>query len=127
MSDKLPAILQSYAAAKFKWGELDCCMFAADVVKEMTGHDYAWKFRNKYKSKFGAMRAIAEYGSLSGLVTVNVGPMRRPLEARRGDFVIADMPEGEAVGIADGDGAMFLAETGLVRVPLSVCKGCWHV
>jgi hypothetical protein len=70
---------------------------------------------------------IAEHGSLPALVSSVCGEMVPPLLARRGAFVCAEMPEGEAVGIADGDAAMFLSDKGLVRVPLKYCKGAWNV
>lgn len=125
--DSLPAVLSRYHDAEFKWGRLDCCLFAADVLKALHGVDYAEQWRGKYSSYFGALRMIAPHGSLAGLVSSVFGDMKPPLLARRGDLVIAAMPEGDAVGIADGDGAMFMAEKGLVRVPLKLCKGAWRV
>ena len=126
-ADRIPEILQQYAGAEFKWGVLDCCLFAAAVVKELTGVDYAESWRGRYKSHMGALRMIAKHGSLESLVSSVCGEPVPPLLARRGAFVLAGMPEGDAVGIADGDGAVFLAERGLIRVPLKHCKVAWNV
>lgn len=123
----LPKILARYQDAEFKWGELDCCLFAADVLKELHGVDYAATWRGRYSSCFGALRMIARHGSLAGLVSSVFGNMQPPLLARRGDLVIAAMPEGDAVGIADGNEAAFMSDKGLVRVPLKLCKGSWSV
>lgn len=127
MLAELPRILSGYENAEFEWGKLDCCLFAADVLQKLHGVDYAEQWRGKYSSYFGAVRMIAPHGSLAGLVSSVFGEMQPPLLARRGDLVIAAMPEGDAVGIADGTGAMFMAAKGLVRVPIKMCRGCWRV
>lgn len=123
----LPNILAEYEGAEFRWGQLDCCLFAADVLKAIHGEDYARFWRGRYKTRVGALRHIAKHGSLEGLVSSVFGPMQPPLLARRGDPVLAKMPEGDALGIADGDGAVFLAQSGIVRVPLKACEGSFRV
>ena len=73
---RLPEILERYRNAPFEWGECDCCLFAADVVRDLTGVDYAAEFRGRYSTKIGAARLIKPHGDLEGFVSSVLGPPR---------------------------------------------------
>ncbi len=51
----------------FEWGSNDCCLFAADIVQAITGHDFAASFRGTYSDAFGASSLL---GSLGGIVKI---------------------------------------------------------
>jgi len=59
---KLDKFVESRHNARFEWGKHDCCLFACDAVKEITGEDPAYAFRGKYKDGVGAYELIKEYG-----------------------------------------------------------------
>ena len=58
---RLQSFLWSRLWTPFKWQDNDCCTFAADGVKEMTGEDPAKWFRGKYVTRFGAYKSIKEF------------------------------------------------------------------
>lgn len=123
--------LARYANAEFAWGRLDCCLFVADVLKDIHGVDYAKQWRGSYRSQRGALKLVAEYGGVGGLASAAFGPMKPPLLARRGDPVLfrgSLAPDGidEALGVCDG-AIVCLTDKGLMRVPMSAAVGCWHV
>lgn len=131
MIDRLPDILAGYRDAEFEWGKLDCCLFCAEVVRELHGKDFATGWRARYRSKAGALRLMEEYGGVEGIVREILGEPVPPLLARRGDPVLAReievVPEGESLGIADGRHAVLLTQRGLVTVPLQLCAMGWRI
>jgi len=42
---KLDKFVESRHNTRFEWGKHDCCLFACDAVKEITGEDPAYAFR----------------------------------------------------------------------------------
>jgi hypothetical protein len=61
LQDWEPALhtaIDAAAARPFKFGDHDCCLFIADVVLVLTGHDFGAGFRGKYRTAAGAMKAL---------------------------------------------------------------------
>ena len=126
-------ILDKYKASEFKYGTLDCCLFVANVIKDMTGIDYAVQWRGRYRSEFGALRMIAEHKDMHGIACAAFGKMRPVWSVRKGDPVLLN-PElvehdtiHEGLGIFDGDKIFYMAEIGLMDAPILAGRGCWHV
>jgi hypothetical protein len=120
----LPEILEKYRVEPFTWGQLDCCLFAANVIRDMTGHDYAEDLRGTYDTQFGAARVLHRYGGLEELVDHFLGPSQAPSLARRGDVVLGEVPE-PTVGICVGHKAVFKSDGGLESLPLDLCIRSW--
>jgi len=55
-SEKLVSYLLDNLDAPFEWGTFDCCLFAANAVREMTGKDFAAPFRDKYTTEKAQLR-----------------------------------------------------------------------
>jgi len=125
--------LEKYETVEFAWGEMDCCLFVADVIRDMTGHDYAASWRGRYGSETGALRMIAEYGSLVALASSVFGEIKPFWAVRAGDPVLLSRGVVEqdrinqALGIFDGDQIAYLTDCGLDRAPVTAAVGCWHV
>jgi hypothetical protein len=91
---RLDAILRETAARELEYGQLDCCMFSANVVLAITGHDPAHDLRGRYdseraayalmKDKFGGYieKTVAALAKRSGFEEIPV------LMAQRGDVVL---------------------------------------
>src|SRR5262245_17321572 len=47
------------------WGVDDCMLAVADVVRDITGHDPARKYRGRYKTPSGARRVLGAGGALA--------------------------------------------------------------
>lgn len=74
----------------FKYGDLDCCLFAALVAQDISGHDYAAEFN--YDSEDEAAQIIAAHGGLEGLLTALLGEPTTNTP-RPGDTVLLDLDE----------------------------------
>lgn len=122
--DNWPEILASEIAAAdrpFVWGEWDCCLFAAHVVRAMTGEDFAKSFRG-YRTKNDALKLLKQHGGVSGIASKFL-PEIPTTFACRGDVVEID----DALGICIGQWSMFLTETGLVQLPTLDGVRAWSV
>ena len=85
-SEKLVNYLLDNLDTPFEWGTFDCCLFAANAVREMTGKDFAAPFRDKYTTEKGAAPSRGEADSRRRRCPGHVGagvhsPRRR---ARKG-------------------------------------------
>jgi len=116
----------------FSYGNFDCCLFAADVVLAITGHDYAAELRS-YQSKQSAYRIVARYGSLEAMISALLGkdPVH-PAFAHRGDVVVGSVPvadgeAGESVGICCGVDCAFPASAGLAFYPRTTVRLAWRI
>lgn len=125
----LGAYLASCAGARFRYGRMDCALFAAGAVMAMTGNDPAAPFRGKYRSQAGSIREIrrAGYDSLIALMDAQFEAIP-PAFARRGDLV-ADT--AGSLGVCVGRDALFVGEeegaAGLVRLPLTGWAHAWRI
>ncbi len=101
---RLRAVLARIATNEFKYGVLDCCLFAARMVQASTGIDYSKKF--EYSSRKEAQQIIDSYGSITAMLTDLLGEPSS--DYGDGDPVLLDLPgSGETVGIFC-DGKVFV-------------------
>lgn len=121
-ADKLTDFILSRKHTSFEWGKHDCCLFAADAGKVITGVDYAAAYRGRYNTELGAARALKRYGKGTLIDTLNheLGAPAPRLHARRGDVVLVTVDGRDTAGVLFGD-AVVPGEYGLVTVsPLSI-------
>lgn len=120
----LYAYLTASEGLAYAYGKADCALFAAGAVEAMTGVDPAKPFRGRYSTARGSARALRRYGAgdlgntLDGLFPAIPASM-----ARRGDLAWHD----NAVGVVIGSDALFMADTGQVRVPRAEWAKAWRV
>jgi len=110
----------------FVWGECDCCLFAAGVVKAMTGKDYASEFRGKYKSARGALGALKRYGK-GDLEKTMDSKLPRTSSPGRGDVVMTIVNGMQALGICVGRACAFKSPDGLSFIDTSDITAAWAV
>jgi len=125
-----PTLLADYIESRrptsFTWGENDCCMFAADGVKAVTGVDLAKGLR-RYHTKIGAARILKQCGGVRG-VPSHVGLKAQPITmAKRGDPVLITMPEGDTLGLCLGARSAFVTPDGLTFWPTLNCSHSWSL
>jgi hypothetical protein len=127
----------------FAWGTNDCALFAADAVLAITDTDIAEDFRGKYSDQAGAFAVIQ---SIAGGTTVadaaaycaqkhglvewaspNGAPL--PLFAQRGDLVVMANGENLIAGVVhlNGKHLVSMAESGIVRLPVTAARRAWKV
>ncbi|MEJ2803854.1 hypothetical protein WAE61_18365 [Comamonadaceae bacterium PP-2] len=106
----------------FAWGTNDCAVFAADVVRAVTGEDPLAALRGQWVDLSSAARAIAAAGGLeAGLESMGFERLE-PLYAQRGDVVVYRGEAGDlSLAICAGDSLLSPGEAGLQR--LSIARG----
>lgn len=138
----LDGFLQAQRSAPFAWGTNDCCMFAANAVRAMTGADIAEDFRDKYLDQDAAFMlikavtggesvadAIAHCATKHGLQErLSVDGQPQPLMAQRGDLVAVSNGDTTIAGVVDLSGRYVacMGETGIVPLRLKSVVRAWR-
>jgi len=125
---RLTQFIQSRKHTSFEWGENDCCLFAADAVIAIAGHDYAEQFRQQYTNEMGALRALkrAGYTSIDEALTGLLGAPSPRLSVRRGDVVLIEHNGQDTAGIMFGD-VVVPGESQLETLSPLAIKKVWRV
>lgn len=108
----------------FAWGSADCCMFAARVVKAITGAEFAERFH--YRDQFGARKILSRYGGVEGIATRFLGLPKEAALARRGDVVLVQTPKS-MLAICAGHVIAAQGKAGVEWLPLSAALKAWTV
>lgn len=113
----------------FRWGENDCCLFAAECIKVITGVDYGSAHRGHYDSAKDAVCLLDELGGLEEVARMTGFPEVPPPMAQRGDLVVATNDGREVLGIVDMTARQIAVpgESGLVFLPISMASKAWRV
>lgn len=132
--------LANYLAAQqrtpFRYGVLDCCLFACGGVQAMTDVDLAVNFRGTYTTRKTAMDAIRAYcgrGSVEALAVAMAA--EHGIEeiaanyASRGDVVSLGVGMRATLGLIAMHGTEIIAPhtRGLVRVPRHLAVRAWRI
>jgi hypothetical protein len=135
--DNWPALLWAFVQERqsrpFVWGEHDCCLFAADWVRELHGIDLAADVRGGYSSALGAARIVGHGFSLGTFVGDRLavhGFAKIPvLSASRGDLVAAHVGAYSRLcfGIVVDHRAAFPAPAGLMTISLNQAAHGWKL
>lgn len=100
----LHASIDRKKSQPFVWGENDCVLFAADVIKDTTllRIDVASEDRGQYKTKEEAEKHLAsKYGDLYQAWDSKLPRRENPMAADQGDPVLFMTDEGLTCGIFD--------------------------
>jgi hypothetical protein len=131
---RLDTALTEARTRPFEWGGgnggQDCCLFPADVVKALTGVDFAAEYRGQYHSQFGAVRIMRKIagGGVDAVATRALGePLPFPLMAQRGDVVAFAASLGLSLGICLGARIAATGPEGLTFVSITDALMAWHV
>ena len=82
---RLEALLQARMAAPFEWGVRDCCLWAADAVQAITGHDPAADIRGTYSTLEQAWDVQRGLGGMEAAFAQRLGPAVSAVRAQVGD------------------------------------------
>lgn len=122
----LDAFITQRARVPFNWGEQDCCLFAADAVRAMTGVDHAKDWRGTYRTEEQAGPVLEQLGGLEACGAL-AGPEVPPLTACAGDVGLVSDGYRELLGVCVGAHWMVPAKYGLAALPLSSARKAWRV
>lgn len=130
--ERLEKILAEGRTQPYELGSWDCFRVACRVLEAITGEDRWPEFSGRYKTARQARRLLANYGcsfEMAGDWFFH-SPHVDVREARRGDIVAIQTPDGEkhlGVVTLDGAKAALLGASGLVFVPVATCLCAWKI
>ena len=126
---RLNDVIEAALYRPFRWGENDCCLFAAECVKAVTGADVGSPYRGLYDSAHGAACLLDELGGLEGVVSVCFAGFSEipPAMAQRGDLVLTLNAGREVLGVVTAVQIAVPGESGLVFLPVSTASKAWRV
>ena len=123
---RFDALIGDRMAAPFAWGANDCCMFAADCVQALTGHDPAAAFRGTYSDARGAVKVLEAVGGLEHAAVMAGDPIP-PLMAGIGDVGLVQLEDRELLAVCVGAVWLAPAAGGLAARPLDAASKAWRV
>ena len=123
---RLDAVVSAAARRRFRYGDFDCCLFAADVVNAITGVDRAAELRG-YRSRRQALVILERAGGFVPLVTRLLGPAIPAAQAGRGDVIFGYPIVDGAVGVCLGRSVAFAGPKGVSFYPRSVAALAWRI
>lgn len=119
---KLAEYIKESSEKPFKWGSHDCVGFAMGAVRVITGVDHYAPYRNKYKSRAGAVRVLAATGkSFEELISHHFIEINIK-QAGRGDLVFTQ----GAVGVCCGLNSFFLTMESMASFKTLDCDFAWR-
>jgi hypothetical protein len=127
---------QTVMNAHFRWGQLDCGLFALDAVETITGKDLASDFRGHYRSRKEALNYLFRKSRKSGFASGVREMMGRygleeikPSLAQRGDVILFQAGNAKVIGVVALDGIHIwsMGRTGLIRTPIGQAILAWRV
>lgn len=99
---RLTAFLAAQRGVPFRPGRMDCALFAAAAVQEMTGTDIARGFRG-YRTLAEGLRKAQEKGFADHVAVFAAAlPEIAPHDAAPGDVAVVPGEGGAAMGIVQG-------------------------
>lgn len=127
-----PTLLSNYIKSceskPFVWGEHDCCLFAANVINEITGVDYAVEIRDTYKTAREALKVLENFEGVSGLACNYLGSEINSNLAQRGDVVLIKTEEhGDTLAICTGTSCVAPGLKKLTSVSMANAIKAWRV
>ena len=113
----------------FCWGENDCCLFAADAIRALTGRDPAGDYRRRYASAAQAAKLLQRLGGIEAIPGTAGFEEVAVAFARRGDVVLAENDGNLLLGVVDMTGRRIAVPgaQGLVFLPLESALKAWRV
>jgi len=130
--ERLRHFLETREECPFDWASNNCCLFAADWVRELTGIDPAKKYRDKLpKTEEEAKTLLAKKGGVLGLIKRTAkahGWAEVPRHyAQRGDLILFDSPRGKALGLCTGPTFAAAASQGLTHYDMQHALRAWRI
>ena len=116
--------LNSWHRRDFNYGDCDCCQFAAFIVKQMTGKDFATDFN--YQSEAQAYEIVGKEGKLVDFLQTLLGNPSTDL--KDGDPCVVDLPIiGQVCGVKYKSNVVCLTDKGLTQIKDRYLLSGWSI
>lgn len=132
----LAQYLASVGKRRWKVGALDCSVFMADWVREVTGCDPIADVRGKYKTDKQMWKIVRAEGGFEAACAARLAAvgMRETETPDNGDVVVVSAPytvrcgkiqsrPTGAIHLVGGKSAVLTSDLGLMTWPLPILKG----
>ena len=124
MMPNVQTALNKWHRRQFNYGDADCCQFAAFIVNEMTGKNYASQF--KYESEAQAEVLVGREGELVDFIESVLGEPSEDI--KDGDPCVVDLPIiGQVCGIKYQGSVVCLTARGMKQIPDRYLISGWSV
>jgi hypothetical protein len=131
---RLNDFIEKVSKQPFEYGKFDCCLFAGEAIKTLTGVDIRTEIiSDQYQSKEEADEMLQKYGGIEGIanrVANRYGFKPIPvLFAQRGDVVIVNIKEVDNFGVCIGKKVAFSSAAGLIflNITSKSLKKAWRI
>jgi hypothetical protein len=125
--ERLAALFAARERVPFTWGQHDCCLFAADAVLAVTGHDLAADLRGTYSTAAEAARVLAGLGGVAGIAIARAGRVVPTALAQPGDVGLSHHePSRPALAVWGGTAWHAAAPVGVVALPADAVVRAWR-
>jgi len=125
--ERLAALFVARAAQPFAWGHFDCCLFAADAVLAVTGHDPAADLRGTYATAAEAARVLERFGGVAGVAIARAGQVVPVALAQPGDVGLSHFDaERPTLAVWGGSAWHAAGSVGIVPVPSETVVRAWR-
>lgn len=125
-ASRMDAVIESCKRTPFEYGTHDCGMFVARVVDAMTDDAIAYRLREHYCDEASAQEFIEASGGMLAVATRFLGSPSND-RPRRGDPVLFEGGNGEAMGIWTPQGIYSTGASGLHLVKERKFLAVFHV
>lgn len=125
--ERLDDVMRRSAGSPFAWGVQDCCTFASDCVRALTGVDVMDTLAKTYDSALQAAHVIEAHGGLRAAVTALLGPECDPATVTVGDVLLVQNEGRELVAVCNGTNAVAPGPAGLGMLADPVVLAAWRV
>lgn len=110
----------------FRWGVHDCCTFAAECARAITGTDYRGTLR--WRSEADALRHLREAGGFSAALDARLPRVAGgAMMARAGDLVLARNSGRRLLTVCTGASLVAPGTDGLETIDISAGIAAWRV
>lgn len=118
--EKVFSVIQKYDGLPFRFG-VDCCQFAGDVIKTITGSNPMDSF--DYASEAEANAIISSFGSLKSAMTHALGNPDGSLET--GDVALVKSSGIQAAGVVYKNRLVVRTQRGVMDYPIDRAICSW--
>lgn len=124
---RLAAVVAAAHRQPFVWGRHDCCLWAADAVRAVTGQDPAHDLRGRYDTANAALQALRGIGGLRGAGARMGAPLAGPLLAQDGDIGLVHDGRRPMLAVSVSGLWLCAATPGLHPLPMAAASAVWGV
>lgn len=130
--EKLDKFIKDNIHKPFVYAENDCCIFAAEAIRIMTGKDIMEDIRGKYDGKESGYKFIKRFaedlvGTVRKVMEKHNFKEIPPLTAQRGDVVIYETNFGDTVGICLGEKIVTPGNDGIISNSVLEGRTAWRI